>query len=64
MPKKKSTGRYTNVIVSNDYSMLLLITERKLLSDDIRNLNKIIFRINALIKEQNNKNFEYQVISR
>ena len=57
-PKKKSTGRYNNVIVFKDYSMLLLVTERKLLSEDLKNLNKMIFRINQLIKEHNDENFK------
>jgi len=53
-----------NVIINKDYSMLLLITERKLLSEDLKNLNQMIFKINKLINEYNNKNFEYQIISR
>jgi len=44
--------------------MLLLVTERKILLEDIKNLNKLIFRINASIKEHDDENFAYQTISR
>ena len=57
-PKKKSTGRYNNVLVSKDYNMLLLVTERKLLLEDLKNINKIIYRTNQLIKERNDKTLE------
>ena len=60
IPKKKSMSKSDNILVAKDYSMLLLVTERKLLSEDLKNLNKIIFRINVLIKEHNNKNFGFQ----
>ena len=63
-PKKKYLSKLDNVIINKDYSMLLLITERKLLSENLQNLNQMIFKINKLIKEHNYKNFEYQVISR
>ncbi len=63
-PKKKSTGRYNNILVSKDYSMLLIVTERKILLEDLKGLNKMIFRINTSIKEHNDKNSAYQTISR
>ncbi len=63
-PKKKYMSKPNNVIINKDYNMLLLITERKLLSENLKNLNQMIFKINKLIKEHNNKNFEYQIISR
>ena len=46
-----------NIVIAKDYRMLLLITERKLLSEDLKNLNEIIFKINKLIKGHNDKNF-------
>ena len=63
-PKKKYMNKSDSIIINKDYSMLLLITERKLLSEDLKNLNQMVFKINKLIKEYNNKNFEYQIISR
>ena len=63
-PKKKYMTKLDNVIINKDYSMLLLITERKLLSENLKNLNQMIFKVNKLIKEHNDKNFEYQIISR
>ena len=63
-PKKKYLSKLDNVIINKDYSMLLLITERKLLSENLKNLNQMIFKVNKLIKEHNDKNFEYQIISR
>jgi hypothetical protein len=56
-PKKKYLSKLDNVIINKDYSMLLLITERKLLSEKLKNLNQMIFKVNKLIKEQNSKNF-------
>ena len=63
-PKKKYMNKSDSIIINKDYSMLLLITERKLLSENLKNLNQMVFKINKLIKEYNNKNFEYQIISR
>ena len=58
-PKKKYLSKLDNVIINKDYSMLLLVTERKLLPENLKNLNQMIFKINKLIKEHNDKNFEY-----
>ena len=57
--KKKYLSKLDNVIINKDYSMLLLVTERKLLPENLKNLNQMIFKINKLIKEHNDKNFEY-----
>ena len=61
-PKKKYLSKPDNVIINKDYSMLLLITERKLLSENLKNLNQMIFKVNKLIKEHNDKNFILQTI--
>lgn len=50
IPKKKHMTKSDNIIVSKDYNKLLLITERKILSEDLKNLNNLIFKINKLIK--------------
>ena len=58
--KKKYPSKLDNVIINKDYSILLLITERKFLSENLKNLNQMIFKVNKLIKEHNDKNFELQ----
>ena len=57
-PKKKYLSKLDNVIINKDYNMLLLVTERRLLLEDLKNINKIIYRINQLIKERNDKTLE------
>ena len=60
IPKKNHMGKSNSILVAKDYSMLLLVTERKLLLEYMENLNNIISRINQLIREHNDKNFGFQ----
>ena len=57
IPKKKNMSNSDNSITSSDCSKLLLITNKKNIVEDLKNLNNLIFKINKIIKECNNKNF-------
>lgn len=53
--KKKYMTKPDNIIISKDYGILLLITNKKNLVEDLKNLNNLIFKINKYIEEYNNK---------
>ena len=50
LPKKEKVTKLDNIFVSKNYDMLLLITNRRLVTVDLKNLNEKIKKINTDIE--------------